>query len=741
MEHAMSIRFYVATNGSDQWSGRLAEPDSARTDGPFATLYRARNAIRQVKSEGGLTRAIEVWVRGGTYVFTEPLRLSAGDSGTSACPITYRAYPDETPVLSGGRPITGWKPYKRNIVCTQLAEVESGLWKFRQLFCNNKRMVRSRWPKFDKTDPLYGGWAFVESVLSNPSAPHAFRFQGEPFPHDWRNPRQAEVVVIPGNCWISDIIPVKEADRENRTIHLIRPVGPSNHTLGGATHLRAGNRFYVENNLEDLTEPGEWCLDTDSGTLYFWPPGEELEGMGIIAPVTARLIQLIGSPANPLKHVAIKGFTFRHTQEEWPTPESYYKTPNAGQTVYLENTEQCAIEDNVFDAVGGDAIRLQNGNSHNRITGNHIFEAGASGIFVGSFQKGFSAHDPTSGDLPSPVEWHNRPGDADVAVCAWPRSTHLLISNNHIHHIGKFEKHAHGIAFFGVAATDVVVSHNLIHDTPRFGIGMMSGLGRIIVEYNDLYNLSLETADTGGICSNRWYTYDKDSDLATGCIIRFNRVRDVLGCGAMGKQAEPGGQSRADGKIWAPYYSWAIYFDNAPMNTWVYGNICARNTLGGIMISHWGKNVTVENNIFVDSGKFQAYMLCAGNMSNIRVQRNIFCYSDARADFMRLNLEPGVDLSRVFSQFDHNLYSPPDNTELRFAGLPGEAVRRTGIETRESEYRTFDDWQAAGFDRNSVIADPGFLDAASENYELKPDSPAMRIGFMQIDSGRIGLLP
>jgi len=74
----------------------------------------------------------------------------------------------------------------------------------------------------------------------------------------------------------------------------------------------------------------------------------------------------------------------------------------------------------------------------------------------------------------------------------------------------------------------------------------------------------------------------------------------------------------------SPLNSWAIYFDNAPMDVLVYGNICARNTLGGIMISHYGKNVTIENNIFVDSGKSQAYLLFAGQMSNVRFKRNIF---------------------------------------------------------------------------------------------------------------------
>ena len=40
--------FYVAGDGSDEWSGTLPAPNAACTDGPFATLVRARDAVRQL---------------------------------------------------------------------------------------------------------------------------------------------------------------------------------------------------------------------------------------------------------------------------------------------------------------------------------------------------------------------------------------------------------------------------------------------------------------------------------------------------------------------------------------------------------------------------------------------------------------------------------------------------------------------------------------------------------------------
>ena len=58
---------YVSPDGDDAWSGTLPEPNAGRTDGPFATLARARDAVRQARAEGGLTGEATVEVRYGAY--------------------------------------------------------------------------------------------------------------------------------------------------------------------------------------------------------------------------------------------------------------------------------------------------------------------------------------------------------------------------------------------------------------------------------------------------------------------------------------------------------------------------------------------------------------------------------------------------------------------------------------------------------------------------------------------------
>jgi len=99
--------FYVSPNGSDKWSGTLAEPNAQANDGPFATLVRARDAVRAAKNRQSTD--ILVLARAGTYQLDETVVFGLEDSGVGDSTVTYAAYPGETPVFSSGREIHGWR--------------------------------------------------------------------------------------------------------------------------------------------------------------------------------------------------------------------------------------------------------------------------------------------------------------------------------------------------------------------------------------------------------------------------------------------------------------------------------------------------------------------------------------------------------------------------------------------------------------------------------------------------------
>ena len=52
--------------------------------------------------------------------------------------------------------------------------------------------------------------------------------------------------------------------------------------------------------------------------------------------------------------------------------------------------------------------------------------------------------------------------------------------------------------------------------------------------------------------------------------------------------------------------------------------------------------------------------------------------------------------------------------------------------------RQWDEWNKLGFDRHSLVDDPRFVDPEKDDYRLRPDSPALKVGFKPIPVEKIG---
>ncbi|MFV2067117.1 MAG: hypothetical protein ACC645_09070 [Pirellulales bacterium] len=131
---AAGADFYVAPSGNDGWSGSWPKANADPTDGPFATLERARDAVRKFRSTKELSRPVTVQLRGGIYPREQPFVLRPEDSGLEASPVIYESFPGEKAILSGGRTISGWQKADGPLWKVELLEVKAGHWVFRQLF-------------------------------------------------------------------------------------------------------------------------------------------------------------------------------------------------------------------------------------------------------------------------------------------------------------------------------------------------------------------------------------------------------------------------------------------------------------------------------------------------------------------------------------------------------------------------------------------------------------------------------
>jgi len=194
--------FYVATTGNDAWSGRLSAPNDEKTDGPFASLSRARDAVRKQRAQNGLPKGATVFVRGGVYVMPATLELTPEDSGTAEAPIVCRAFQGEQPVLTGGRAIERFVPHQGKILRADLGGQNFPEFYFRQLFFNGQRQHLARHPNFDPETPIAGGWTETGHKPEHVSQdiPEDLRkrmfYYSPGAVHDWKHVEDAEVVIF-----------------------------------------------------------------------------------------------------------------------------------------------------------------------------------------------------------------------------------------------------------------------------------------------------------------------------------------------------------------------------------------------------------------------------------------------------------------------------------------------------------------------------------------------------------------
>lgn len=483
---AKSTKLYVSTKGNDSWSGALPEPNLAKNDGPFASLEKARDAVRQLKAKGPLKTPVEILIRGGTYYLASALTLGPEDSGTRKCPVTYAAFPGEKPLLSGGRRITVWKKAEGALWTADVPGVKKGEWYLRQLFVNGKRRQRARLP--DR------GFFHIVAVAPE-SSKTAFQFKpGDIKP--WKHLNDVEVIAF--DAWN---VSRQRIARVDEKAHMVTFSAARSYAFG---RWDRHQRYYIENAVEGLDSPGEWYLDRSTGALTYWPLAHEnLRKADVIAPALRQLVRFEGKIETQekeyVRHITLRGLTFFHTSTEgfggaWGSSRS-------GSVIMMEGVEHCAVEGCCVCDVGNAGIHLGRFSKHNRIGGNEITRAGGSGIII--FGGGFDPKDKETDE-----------------------TRFNTISNNHIHRCGFI--HHDGVGINLVKASDNVISHNHIHGISYTGITIGSSSNpkkpldarckRNIIELNRIHDVILDLIDGGGI-----YTYGR----CTGTTIRNNLIHDV----------------------------------------------------------------------------------------------------------------------------------------------------------------------------------------------------------------------
>ena len=648
--------FYVSPDGRDGWSGRLPRPNADGTDGPFATPGCARDAVRALKAQGPLAAPVRVLLRGGTYYLDEPLTLAPEDSGTATCPITYASYEGERAVLSGGRPITGWRREEGGRWVADVPGVREGSWHFRQLFVGGERCPRPRLPHegcfriagVPGVDPESGDWQ---------NGADRFGFAPGDLKSQWTNLQDVEVVVL--HYWTDAHLPVATVDEATRTVTFTRKTRKRLTDDFG----EQGARYYVENVFEALQEPGQWYLDRATERLYYLPkPAEDPQATEVVAPRLDCLVRLEGRPETPVEHVRLEGLDLAHT--EWDLPagdagdlQSAVGVPGAVRMRYAGHS---ALVGCTFENLGTYAVEVVEGCRDIAIVGCEMRRLGGGGVAI------------SGGDAASP--------DAD-------RTLAVAVTDNHIHHVGEVWHAAVGVLVRHAA--DCLIAHNHIHDLDYTGVsvGWVWGYKPSVasgnrIEANLIHDVGRgRLSDMGGI-----YTLGP----SPGTVIRGNVIHDVESHG---------------------YGGWGIYTDEGSSDILIENNIVYRTKTGGFH-QHYGRENVLRNNIFAFSRTDQLQRSRAEPHLSFTFERNIVYWTD------------GALLGKTWDddQFamDSNCYWDASGAPVTFAGL------------------SLQQWRERGHDVHSLVADPLFIAPERGDFQLKPDSPALPLGFQPIDASAAG---
>ncbi|MEV6823537.1 right-handed parallel beta-helix repeat-containing protein [Amycolatopsis sp. NPDC051102] len=440
------------------------------------TLQHAQKLARTLSALAD----VHVELAGGTYRLNAPLKFTGEDSGRNGHTITWQARPGQTPVLSGGQSVTGWKLHDpaANIF---VADVPKGA-DSRQLYIDGASAPRAA-ITIARTDVQVTGTGLT---IVNPALNYLASL-----------PAQNRIEVESQNSFTDRYAPVQSIS--GSTITMQQPAW-NNNNWGYDTLARpfAGGTLLLENSYAFL-QAGQWYLDPAAGKLYYKAaPGQSPAGADVELPRLTSLLQVGGTYDRPVRNLAFRGLSFEHTTwlqpgtsigyadqqsgaflaSAFPQPADFLTSCQIGcpqfeaarnswhqvpAAVQVSAADTISFEGNTFAHLGQVALGIGNdANAHASGVG-----LGASGITV---RRNTFTDDAGSGIVAGGVQpdAHHPSNPAMI-------TKNVTITDNLVTNVARDYKDMAGI--LSTYVTHAVIEHNEVSDLAYDGIDVGWGWG------------------------------------------------------------------------------------------------------------------------------------------------------------------------------------------------------------------------------------------------------------------------
>ncbi|MCW2240979.1 carbohydrate-binding domain-containing protein [Azospirillum canadense] len=327
--------YYVAKNGKDTWSGRLAEPNADGTDGPFASLERAQAAMR-----GSAVKT--TYVREGTYALSQTLDLTSADSG-----VRILGYPGEQVVISGGQTVSSFVSEGNGVYSATLASAPGF-----DVTVNGVRYALASKAAYDPSDPTTG-WFVADAVAAGASS-RSLRYHT-------------------GDVTAADLVPglriqVFDTERLQDAILTVAGIDTTTRTITFTSDapftLRDGSTFRLLGNAAYVDQAGEFAYRASDGRLVIdVGAGASFDGSGVSVARLGTLLRLNGAAG-----VTLQGLTFTDTTTD-------------GYALDVVGGGVNQIVGNSFVNVGT-GVHVTQGSDRNLVSGNYLDHLGISGVLL-----------------------------------------------------------------------------------------------------------------------------------------------------------------------------------------------------------------------------------------------------------------------------------------------------------------------------------------------------------------------